>query len=294
MKDEFDIDLPLVRALVSEQFPEFASLPIRPVWSTGTDNAMFRLGHDACVRLPRRRSSFAAIEKEAIVLPRLQRLPIRTPRLLGRGAESKRFPGPWLVLSWIDGDTPSTPAFGSTPTIVVELADFLRSLHACPIDGFPLPGPHNHDRGCPLIDRDGPTRAAIHALQSLYPSADLLAIWERSLGEGGAAGSNVLVHGDLHIGNMLLSGELALSGIIDFGLSAAGDPAVDYMIAWSLLNAPARNAFRDSIEPSDACWWRAKGWALSVASIALEYYSEDQHFLHKLSRRTLEGVLKDD
>ena len=232
--------------------------------------------------------------KKRLSLPRVESLPIRTPCLLGRGAASKSFPGPWLILRWIDGDTLSTPAFGSTPTIVGELADFLRRLHARPIDGVPLPGAHNHHRGCRLIDRDEPTRAAIHALQSLYPSADLLRIWERSLGEGAAADANVLVHGDLHIGNMLLSGEPTLSGIIDFGLSAAGDPAVDYMVAWSFLDIPARRQFRNRIETSEACWIRAKGWALSVAAIALEYYTSDGHFLHKLSRRTLDSVLEEE
>ena len=94
MKDEFDIDLPLVRALVSEQFPEFAGLPIQPVRSTGTDNAMFRLGPNACARLPLRRSSFAAIEKEAIVPTESRKLTDQDAVPPRSGSRVEKFSGP--------------------------------------------------------------------------------------------------------------------------------------------------------------------------------------------------------
>ena len=52
--DEVDIDEAQVCALVEAQFPRWAGLPVRRVRSSGTDNAMFRLGGQLCVRLPRR------------------------------------------------------------------------------------------------------------------------------------------------------------------------------------------------------------------------------------------------
>jgi aminoglycoside phosphotransferase (APT) family kinase protein len=51
--DEADIDDALVGRLVAGQFPEWADLPIGPVASSGTDNAMFRMGADLAVWLPR-------------------------------------------------------------------------------------------------------------------------------------------------------------------------------------------------------------------------------------------------
>jgi len=42
--DELEIDEPLVRRLLTDQFPEWAGLPLRSVEPTGTDNAIFRLG----------------------------------------------------------------------------------------------------------------------------------------------------------------------------------------------------------------------------------------------------------
>ena len=51
--DEFDIGVDLVRRLLAAQFPAWAELPLAPVLSAGTDNALYRLGADMAVRLPR-------------------------------------------------------------------------------------------------------------------------------------------------------------------------------------------------------------------------------------------------
>lgn len=48
-----DIDVALVDRLVAAQFPQWAGLPVEPVDSAGTSNAMYRLGEDMVVRLPR-------------------------------------------------------------------------------------------------------------------------------------------------------------------------------------------------------------------------------------------------
>ena len=51
--DELEVDVDLVTRLVGAQFPQWRGLPVRAVASTGTVNALFRLGDDLCVRLPR-------------------------------------------------------------------------------------------------------------------------------------------------------------------------------------------------------------------------------------------------
>jgi hypothetical protein len=42
----------LVRRLLSEQFPQWSTLPVRRVLDGGNDHRMFRLGDSLCVRLP--------------------------------------------------------------------------------------------------------------------------------------------------------------------------------------------------------------------------------------------------
>ena len=50
---EVDTDISLVARLLKAQFAHWADLPIEPVDSSGTDNAIYRLGDDMVVRLPR-------------------------------------------------------------------------------------------------------------------------------------------------------------------------------------------------------------------------------------------------
>ena len=50
---EIPIDAELVRALVGRQLPQYAGLDVRPLGASGSTNALFRLGADLLVRMPR-------------------------------------------------------------------------------------------------------------------------------------------------------------------------------------------------------------------------------------------------
>lgn len=52
-ENEFHIDESLVQRLLAKQFPHWANLPLKSVPSAGTDNALYRLGNEMVVRLPR-------------------------------------------------------------------------------------------------------------------------------------------------------------------------------------------------------------------------------------------------
>lgn len=53
MKMSLPIDESLVRILLKDQCPEWVDLPLEVIKSSGTDHALFRLGNDYIVRLPR-------------------------------------------------------------------------------------------------------------------------------------------------------------------------------------------------------------------------------------------------
>jgi len=69
--DEIDIDGPLVGRLIAKQFPQWADLLITKVRSAGTDNAMYRLGDDMSVRLPRVPGAAGNVDTEQRWLPQL-------------------------------------------------------------------------------------------------------------------------------------------------------------------------------------------------------------------------------
>ena len=91
--DEVDVDAALVRRLVASQFPHWTGLTVEPVRFFGTDNAIYRLGDELAVRLPRRRQNAVQLEKERRWLPRLApRLPLTVPVPLAPGSPATAIP----------------------------------------------------------------------------------------------------------------------------------------------------------------------------------------------------------
>ena len=96
--DEVDTDALLVRRLLAAQFPRWTDLPIRSVPSAGTDNALYRLGDDMVVRLPRIEWAVESLGKKHRWLPRLAPLlPVAIPVPLGKGTPAEGYPYPWSV-----------------------------------------------------------------------------------------------------------------------------------------------------------------------------------------------------
>jgi aminoglycoside phosphotransferase (APT) family kinase protein len=73
-----------------------------------------------------------------------------------------------------------------------------------------------------------------------------------------------------------------------------GDPACDLIIAWGLLPAHSRPAFREQLGVDDATWARGRGWALSLALIALPYYRDTNPAFAETARHLLQEVLADE
>ncbi|WP_255683057.1 aminoglycoside phosphotransferase family protein [Actinokineospora sp. PR83] len=108
--DEVPTDVHLVRALVATQFPRWAGLPVSPVTSSGTDNAMFRLGPSLVARLPRIPAAVDNVAREQRWLPHLApHLPVAVPVPVAHGEPAHGYPFPWSVLRWLDGENPSPP-----------------------------------------------------------------------------------------------------------------------------------------------------------------------------------------
>ena len=84
--EEIEVDEALVRHLIDTQFPELADRPLATVGPWGTDNAIWRLGVDLVVRLPRIHWATGQVEREATWLPRIAPyLPIAVPRPVAIG-----------------------------------------------------------------------------------------------------------------------------------------------------------------------------------------------------------------
>jgi aminoglycoside phosphotransferase (APT) family kinase protein len=275
--------------LLAEQFPQWAELAIEALPVGGTDNAIFRLGDELSVRLPRRRGSApGSPDRDFEWLPKLApHLPLPVPTPVARGAPGEGYPHEWAVYSWLDGEDAATMPL-DLPRAAVELAELLAALRR--ID--PTAGPPPASRGGPLRPRDEATRAGIAALAHLIDAAAVTAVWEAALAAPEWDRPRVWIHGDLDARNLLVK-DGRITGVLDWASVCVGDPACDVKVAWAVLDAETRPVFRELLELDDATWARGRGWALSQALIALPYYLHTYPAIVEQAWRWLSEALAD-
>lgn len=96
--DELSIDIALVRQLVDRAFPEYAGVDLARMGDSGSSNALFRLGDDKLVRLPRQPGGGASISKEASWLPHVaSRVSVAVPTVVGVGEPDVGYPERWAI-----------------------------------------------------------------------------------------------------------------------------------------------------------------------------------------------------
>ena len=287
--DQITISQEQVRSLIKAQFPQWSALPIAGAPVSGTDHAIFRLGDELTIRLPLRPAASGQVLKEQAWLPRIEpalTVPIPTP--VAVGGPGAGYPLAWSICKWLEGENPSAE-LGANALLGAQLGAFISTLRSVTLDGGPKPGEHNFGRGAPLAIRDLATRTAIDQLDGTIDTRKATAIWDSAIGTA-SRWKPAWIHGDLCPGNILVRGA-ELSGILDFGGLAVGDPACDLMIAWNFLTDAARDAFRQEVAVDVETWERGRAWALSVALIQLPYYGTSNLSLAATARSTIESVL---
>jgi aminoglycoside phosphotransferase (APT) family kinase protein len=285
-EDELSIDQSLVERLVAAQFPQWADLPVRHASSAGTDNAMFKLGDTMVVRLPRIDWAADSVEHEQTWLPVIgPLLPVATPRPLGMGEPAFGYPWRWSVYTWLDGANPTVDDL--TEPLVRNIADCLNAIHALDVPGGPV-----NQRGFDFGPRDEVTRKSIAQMAGMVDTAAVTAVWDAAFTLPPCEPPGTWIHSDTAPGNLLVR-DGRLVGLIDFAGVSRGDPAVDLGLAWNLLPARLRPAFRDQLDIDEATWLRSRAWSLSQACLQLPYYHETNKPLAAQARYVISEVLTD-
>lgn len=285
---EVDIDADLVRELLDAQFPDLAALPIRELRSTGTVNAIYRIGADRYARLPRVRDWADDLANEAHWLPQLAPLlPLSVPEPVAIGRPAAGYPFQWAVYRWLDGQTYAPDLVSDEHQAARDLAGFVLALRRIRLAGAP-----RSRRDQPLRLRDAGTRTAIAALGAAFDKPAVTAAWESALTAPGWDGEPVWNHGDLLPPNLLVR-DGRLTAVIDFGSVGVGDPAVDVIPAWSVFGQSGRETFRAALDADGPTWARARGLALHQALLVIPYYVETNPGFVEMATRTIEAVLAD-
>jgi aminoglycoside phosphotransferase (APT) family kinase protein len=285
---EITIDADLVGRLVAEQFPRLSDLPVRRVQSTGTVNAIYRIGDELYARLPRMQKWAEDLENEWHWLPKLApRLTLRVPGPVGKGRPSSSYPCPWAIYGWIEGKPYADELIDEEGQAAKDLAQFVVELRRVDdVVGAPPAGRR------PLRELDAVTRAAIESARGVIDGDAATAAWEGALEAPAWTGTPVWIHTDLLRPNLLVH-EGRLGAVIDFGGVGVGDPAADVIAAWSVFSHTGRGMFRDVLDVDDGTWNRARGFALHQAAMIIPYYEVTNPGFVALAKRTVEEVLAD-
>lgn len=270
--DELTIDEDLVRSLLRRDLAAYADLPLRPLDSTGSTNRLFRLGEEHLVRLPRQLGGSATITQEARRLPGFAaNLPVAVPVVTAVGEPGFGYPERWSVVRWLDGEKPGP---GADDVSAADLAGVVTGLRRTEVPQEALEDPElRWYRGEPITGFDTDVRSRLKECRDLAElDLDAVeAVWDEVMALPPVETGTHWVHGDLLAEN-LLSRDGRLTAVLDFGALSVGDPTVDLICAWELLDARGRDEFRRLLDLDDATWLRSRGWALFIALMTFPYY----------------------
>jgi aminoglycoside phosphotransferase (APT) family kinase protein len=284
--DELDVDEALVRRLLGTVSAAYDDLPLRRFEASGSTNALFRLGDDLLVRVPRQPGGTETIEKEQRWLPSLApQLPVRVPEVAVVGEPGFGYPEKWSVVGFLPGDRPVVPRPGEAPRH--ELAQDLAAVVAV-LRALAVPDEARNDpalasyRGRPLATMDDAMREHLRDSRCLVGHPELEidldvveSAWEQTMRmpEAHRVVEPRWYHGDLNAENLLVR-DGRLVSVLDFGGLAVGDPTIDLVVAWEVLDPAARTTFRAALAVDPASWRLARGWVLALAVMGLPYYWE--------------------
>ncbi|WP_330268296.1 aminoglycoside phosphotransferase family protein [Streptomyces griseorubiginosus] len=290
--DQVDVTTDTVASLVGEQFPQWSGEVIRPLPSTGTVHAIFRIGSGLSARFPLRLAdadeTLAVLEREARAsaeLARVSRFPVPEPVALGKPGAG--YPMPWAVQTWLPGTVATDADPSGSDAFAEDLAAFIAALRGAGTQGRLFSG---DNRGGVIADHDAWMAKCFEESEGLLDVPRLRRLWGR-FRELPRTSADVMSHGDLIPGNVLVTGD-RLSGVLDTGGFGPADPALDLVSAWHLLQPGPRDVLRRALACDDLEWERGKAWAFEQAMGLVWYYVESNPAMSRLGRRTLDRILE--
>jgi aminoglycoside phosphotransferase (APT) family kinase protein len=237
--------------LIAERFPSLAPLELK-LLGTGWDNHAYLVNGKVVIRIPHRELAGALMRDECRVLRHLNQysLPLAKPRLEYHAEPDETYPYTIAGYGLLPGNSADSVLWTKTQRgqNARRLGEFLAALHRIPI-GLPDP-PTDTLRRADISFRvpsvlarvENPPPGFVKLLTDLATTPPHLA-------------APVWVHGDLYTRHLVVQ-DHEVTGVIDWGDSHVGDPALDIAIAWMFLPPESWDEFREAYGGVDKATWR--------------------------------------
>lgn len=290
--DQLAIDVGTVRRLIDAQFPQWRGYPVHQMSTSGTVNAIFRVGDRLAARFPLRdrdgdpervRTWLTGEANAARELAAVSSVP--TPEPIAIGEPGEGYPLPWSIQTWLAGIDASGDDPGDSMAFAHDLAVFIAGLRRADTRGRTFTG---RGRGGHLPHHDQWMETCFRASTDLLDVPSMRAMWAgfRALPEVDA---DVMCHQDLTPPNLLVR-EGRLVGVLDGGGFGPADPALDLVAAWHVLADEPRASLRAELGCGDVQWRRGMAWAFQQAMGLVWYYVESNPSMSRWGRRTLDRL----
>lgn len=201
---------------------------LRPLAATGIINAVYLLGDDLVLRVPRDHPGHVAQARvEAVAIPAARAAGVRTPALVAYDDVCDLLPVPYLVVERVPGralsDLDLDP--GETPEVWREVGRDLARLHTGNAPAGPV--------GELWVRRDPRELVEQRATDGWFTTLEArwLGAWLERIATAALPGPAVerLLHRDPQTTNVMIGADrIGYVAILDWGCAGLGDPAWDF------------------------------------------------------------------
>lgn len=291
-RDQLTVELRTVRTLLDAQFPQLQGASIEEVHTTGTVNAIFRIGPDLAARFPLTAQdpddalNWLRAEADASrELAEASTVPTTEPVALGEPGDG--YPMPWSIQTWLPGYDATVEDPADSMDFAHDLASLIATLRGVDTRGRRFEGA---GRGGHLPDHDEWLERCFRESERLLYVPRMRSMWAdlKRLPEPDA---DAMCHGDLTPPNVLVA-EGRLVGVLDGGGFGPADPALDLVAAWQLMEEAQRDTLRTTLGCSDVQWLRGTAWAFQQAMGLVWYYVDSNPSLSRWGLRTLDRIVR--
>jgi aminoglycoside phosphotransferase (APT) family kinase protein len=289
---EFPLGVAQAAATIRAEFPQWRDWDVQPVASSGTVNRIFRLGDSLSARFPLvvgdATDEITHVEAESAAARELQsEISFLVPQSIAIGHPGADYPGHWAIHEWLDG-TPASTDLASSSKFARHVAQLIVELRAIPVRGRTFRG---YGRGNDLTFSEKWLETCFNKSDGLRDVTRLRTLWG-AMKALPRLDDDVMTHGDLLPGNLLVNGD-NLVGVLDVGSFGPADSALDLMGLWTLFDRERRDVVRRQLNCGDLEWCRGRAWAFEQAMGALWYYVDSNPVMSRWGQIALDRIEED-
>jgi aminoglycoside phosphotransferase (APT) family kinase protein len=269
---DVEIDDAVARRVIGQRFPELQMDSLKHI-GTGWDNSAFLVNEQFVFRLPRRKTGGELMLIEYRSLRHLNQfpLPLSIPNPCFFSDTEDDFPYAVAGYPIIPGWTAEAVEWSVEERTICahQLGNFLSELHKVPTE-VPFAVTDNMRRAdltyrLPKILAE--SNFAPEPFRELARTIAQMPLWDRPL---------VWLHGDLYSRHVVVNDQKSVIGLIDFGDTHLGDPALDIAIAWMFLPKEGRRIFREIYGDIDEATWQRARFRTMNHIVILHAYAQDK------------------